>query len=68
MHSIPTAYSLEGARRLQRRYTDNSGSLHYIVLGDCTEDQTIYFVATLREARRLIAAGYELETRWSEQP
>jgi len=63
MSSLPTATSLERARTLQQRYTADSGYPHVIVLGECDEDWQTYYVVTAREARRLLAGGYELLER-----
>jgi len=60
MLSLPTATSLERARALQLRYSDDSGYLHVIVLGECDEDRQIYYVVTAREAKRLLTDGFEL--------
>lgn len=59
MKSIPTATSLQSARTLQARYSE-AGVRHYILLGDCDQDRQTYFVATRWEAKKLMAAGYEL--------
>lgn len=60
MLSLPTATSLERARSLQLRYSDDSGYMHVIVLGECNEDRQTYYVVTTHEAKRLLADGFEL--------
>jgi hypothetical protein len=59
MQSLPTAHTLEGAHRLQARYTEDSGLLHHILLGEHDDDVQLYYIVTAHEAKKLIAAGYE---------
>lgn len=59
MKALPTATSLQGAQNLMYRYWEGSGKPHYIVLGEVG----VYYVCTLREAKKLIEAGYELWNR-----
>lgn len=56
MNVIPSATSLESAQNLMYRYWQGSGKPHYIVLGEAGT----YYVCTLREAKKLIEAGFEL--------
>ena len=59
MNSYPTATTIQSAKNLQTRYTNDCGYAHYILLGNCTDARQTYYVVTAREAKKLVAAGYE---------
>lgn len=60
LKNIPTFTNLKTAQEKAALWQYNLRRRHYIVMGECTEDRQEFYVATVKEAKKLIEAGFEV--------